>query len=223
VQTTQDVYKLFPLSEEGILEPAGALVEDLPIAAIKIGLLGSLEAVAAAATIIGWLPGVPVVLDPVLASGASGVPLGDDKLIDAIRTYLLPKVTLVTPNQHEALQLAEGSDSTHASGHALLTLGADYVLITNGDTDTEEPTITNHLFAGTRLMESFSWDRIDGKFHGTGCTLAASAAAMLAHGVDVFTAVHEAQEYTWNSIKEGFTPGKGQAIPYRLFWANDPE
>ena len=103
VQNTQDVYKLLPLSASDILEQTQCLLEDLPIAAIKIGLLGSLDALEAVETVLKQLPNTPTVLDPVLASGATGTPLVDQNLLHAIRTRLLPYITLVTPNRSEAM------------------------------------------------------------------------------------------------------------------------
>lgn len=220
VQNTRDVYKLLPISERDILEQAEALLDDLPVDAIKIGLLGGLAAVHAIEAILNALPDIPVVLDPVLSSGGSGAALVDESLLTAIRTRLLPKTTLVTPNRHEALQLAEGADSIGASGHALLSLGADYALITGADDDLDEPVVTNSLYGGMQFIESFNWDRLPGEFHGSGCTLASAAAALLAHGLDIFSAVHEAQEYTWNTLKAARNPGQWQSIPNRLFWAN---
>lgn len=223
VQNTRDVYKLLPLSATDILEQTQCLLEDLPVAAIKIGLLGSIEALDAIESILKMLPETPVVLDPVLASGATGTPLVNQNLLHAIRTRLLPRVTLVTPNRNEAMQLAEGADSMGACGHALLALGTDYVLITGGDFDANESVVTNRLYGGTQFIESFNWDRIPGEFHGSGCTLASSAAALLAHGLDMFTAAHEAQEFTWNAIKAARDPGQGQSIPNRLFWSLEDE
>lgn len=69
------------------------------------------------------------------------------------------------------------------------------------------------------LVRSDAWTRLPGSYHGSGCTLAAAIAALLANGQVVAEAVREAQEYTWNTLKYGFRPGMGQFIPDRFFWA----
>ena len=85
------------------------------------------------------------------------------------------------------------------------------------------PEVENRLYANRRMLESFTWDRLDGSFHGSGCTLASSIAGLLAQGLEPFSAIHEAQEYTWQSLAEGYRIGMGQYLPNRLFWARDEQ
>jgi hydroxymethylpyrimidine/phosphomethylpyrimidine kinase len=68
------------------------------------------------------------------------------------------------------------------------------------------------------LLETFHWERLRGEYHGSGCTLAASIAGLLAQGLEPFTAIHEAQEYTWEALRHGYRIGMGQLLPNRLFW-----
>ncbi|HVO15941.1 MAG TPA: bifunctional hydroxymethylpyrimidine kinase/phosphomethylpyrimidine kinase, partial [Alphaproteobacteria bacterium] len=70
-----------------------------------------------------------------------------------------------------------------------------------------------------RLIEKYSWERLPGEFHGSGCTLASSIAGLLAHGAEPRSAIREAQEYTWETLKQGYRIGHGQIIPNRLYWA----
>ena len=100
---------------------------------------------------------------------------------------------------------------------AILEAGVEFVLITGAHENT--PTVKNTLYANHRVMETFTWDRLEGSFHGSGCTLAASIAGLLAQGLEPFTAIHEAQEYTWQALAAGYRIGMGQQIPNRLFWA----
>jgi hydroxymethylpyrimidine/phosphomethylpyrimidine kinase len=70
------------------------------------------------------------------------------------------------------------------------------------------------------LSETFTWERLPHSYHGSGCTLASAIAALLAQGLDVFTAVNEAQEYTWQALAAAYRPGQGQYHPDRLFWVH---
>ena len=100
-------------------------------------------------------------------------------------------------------------------------MGCEFVLITG--THESTPEVENTLYGNKRRLETFQWQRLPHSYHGSGCTLAASIAAMMAHGLDPFMAVNEAQEFTWQSLQHGFRPGMGQYLPSRLFWARDDE
>lgn len=216
-QDSRNVKHLLPQRPQDIISQARTLLDDFDIAAIKIGLLGSAEVAAALADIIRMLPGIPVVLDPVLAAGG-GSELASQQLIEVIRHQLLPLTTLVTPNSPEARRLT-GLDNLDDCGEALLKLGADNALITGTHEDSEQ--VHNRLLVDDGRRETFSWQRLPHSYHGSGCTLASAAAALLARGLDVFTAAGEAQEFTWESLNAAYRPGRGQHNPERLFWLED--
>jgi hydroxymethylpyrimidine/phosphomethylpyrimidine kinase len=81
--------------------------------------------------------------------------------------------------------------------------------------------VSNQLFHDDRCWETYNWDRLPASYHGSGCTLATSIAALMAHGLEPIQAVMEAQEYTWNSLNSAYQPGKGQHIPNRFFWMEE--
>lgn len=218
IQDTQDVIGYTPLDGGLIVEQARAVLEDMPISAFKLGLLASAEAVEAIHSILRDYPDIPVIMDPVLASG-SGTMITEDDVIDALHELLLPQATVLTPNSLEARTLAPEADTQDACAMALLAQGAEFVLITGTHENT--PHVVNTLYANNRVMDSFTWERLEGSFHGSGCTLAASIAGLLAQGLEPFTAIHEAQEYTWQALAEGYRIGMGQRIPNRLFWARE--
>ncbi len=220
IQDTQDVLGYTPLDGGLIAEQARAVLEDMPVSAFKLGLLASTEAVEAIHAILKDYPDIPVIMDPVLASG-SGTMITEDDVIEAMHELLLPQVTVLTPNSREARILAPEADTLDACGMALLAQGSEFVLITGTHENT--PHVINTLYSNNRVMESFTWDRLEGSFHGSGCTLAASIAGLLAQGLEPFTAIHEAQEYTWQTLAEGYRIGMGQRIPNRLFWAREEE
>jgi hydroxymethylpyrimidine/phosphomethylpyrimidine kinase len=220
IQDTQDVIGYTPLDGELVMEQARAVLEDMPVNAFKLGLLPSAEVVEAIHTILKDYPEIPVVLDPVLSSG-SGTVLTDDEVIDAMSGLLLPQATVLTPNSLEARTLAPEADTLDACAMALLDRGAEFVLITGTHENTRK--VENSLYANHRLLDTFSWERLEGSFHGSGCTLASSIAGLLAQGLEPFSAIHEAQEYTWQALAAGYRIGMGQQLPNRLFWARDEQ
>lgn len=216
IQNTEKVQRFEPMSPTLIIEQARAVLEDMPVAAFKIGMIGSIENVEAIHTLLTDYPNIPMVLDPVLTGGGGGE-LSDKNIIDAITRLLLPQTTILTPNTDEARRLATTADSLDACAQELLDMGCEYVLLTGTHANTE--TVDNSLYAERRRLETFSWERLPGSYHGSGCTLAATIAGLLAQGLDPFAACHEAQQYTWEALKNGYRIGMGQILPNRLFWA----
>ena len=226
VQDTVGVDDYLPIDADWIADQARSVLEDMPVAAFKIGLLGSVENIAAIAEVLSDYPDIPLVLDPVLASGR-GDELANDDMLDAMRELLIPQATILTPNSIEARRLAldedneEDDPSLEECAKRILQMGCEYVLITG--THEQTPKVINTLYSDRGVVSSDSWARLPGIYHGSGCTLAAAIAALLAQGVSVPEAVKEAQEYTWQTLNAGFRPGMGQHIPDRLFWARGEE
>lgn len=226
VQDTMGVDGLMPIDGEWVADQARAILEDMPVAAFKIGVLGSLEAVAAVAEVVSDYPEIPLILDPVLASGR-GDELASDEMLNAIRELLIPQTTVVTPNSIEARRLADdgedGNDDPDLAECAkrILAMGCEYVLVTGTHENTGE--VVNTLYNSDGVLRSDNWPRLPGSYHGSGCTLASALAATIANGVEMQEAVRDAQEYTWQSLKLAFRPGMGQHIPDRLFWAREED
>jgi hydroxymethylpyrimidine/phosphomethylpyrimidine kinase len=220
IQDTRDVSGFTAMKPADVIAQARAILEDMPVAVFKLGLLGSLENVEVIHTILADYPEIPVVFDPVLASG-HGTDLGGLELGDVIKTLLLPLTTVLTPNSLEARTLAPEADTLDACALALLDHGVEYVLVTGTHENTRH--VVNNLYNGHQHMERFTWERLPHSYHGSGCTLAASIAGLLAHGLEPFTAIHEAQEYTWNALRKGYRPGLGQHLPQRFFWVDDDD
>ena len=212
VQDTSGVAALVAVQARRVREQAQALLDEMQVAAFKLGVLGSAENAAAVAAILAEHRDVPVVLDPVLASGR-GDALADDELVGALRERVVPRATLATPNSIEARRL--GGVET------LLARGCRYVLVTG----THEPSadVVNTLYGAAGILRQDRWQRLPGSYHGSGCTLASSIAASVALGRDVPEAVAEGQRYTWEALAAGYRPGKGQLIPQRLHAVRGPE
>ena len=195
-QDTRNVKKLIPQKPENIVSQANRILADLTVNAFKIGLIGHHETAYAIHEILKAHPKIPVILDPVLAAGG-GAQLYSDYLITEIIELLLPCTTVVTPNSEEARKLV-GHENLEQCGLEMLAQGCEYVLITG--THESTPAVSNQLFYDNQIWETYTWDRLPHSYHGSGCTLATSIAALIAHGLEPIQAVMEAQEYTWNSL-----------------------
>lgn len=213
VQDTSGVERVRAVEHEWVAEQARRLLAEMRVDAFKLGVLGSAQNVAAIAAILADHPDVPVVLDPVLASGR-GDPLATDDIIGALREMIVPQSTVVTPNSMEARRLASASDLRECA-QRILGMGADYVLITGAHEAGER--VINTLYDDSGVVREESWRRLPGSYHGSGCTLASAIAAAIANGRPVLDAVHDAQEFTWHALAAGFRPGKGQFLPNRSF------
>jgi hydroxymethylpyrimidine/phosphomethylpyrimidine kinase len=224
VQDTAGVDDVMPLDPEWVADQARAVLEDMPVHVFKIGMLGSVEIITVIAEVISDYPNIPLVLDPVLASGR-GDELASEDMVIAMRELLLPQATIITPNSMEARRLAQDDEDDYDTpplsqcATRLLHMGCEYVLITGTHENTSQ--VTNNLYGAEGVIRTDSWQRLPGSYHGSGCTLASAIAAALANGLPLAEGVYEAQEYTWQSLKSGFRPGMGQYIPDRLFWARD--
>lgn len=212
VQDTNNVRRLEAVATELVIEQAQCVLQDMPVAAVKLGLLATAATGAAVASLLAQHPVLPLVVDPVLRAGG-GAALADDALLDVYRHRLLPLATLATPNGAEARRLGSAGAELHSNAEALLAGGVRNLLITGGDEDT--PEVLNTLYARGQTPREFRWPRLPGTYHGSGCTLASAAAALLARGQDLPDAVEGAQRYTWETLKNGWVLGAGQRIPNR--------
>ena len=218
VQDTVGVKHYEPVDASLVIAQARAVLEDMPVAAIKAGMFGSAENVTALAGILQDYPDIPLILDPILNSGR-GDSLADDALVEAMSVLLIPQTTLLTPNTLEIMRLAPDADNVDAAAQAILSLGCAFVLVTGTHDVSLE--VINRLYGNLRLLETFHWERLPHSYHGSGCTLAAACAATLAHDIDMLEAVAEAQDFTWQALAHGRRLGMGQHLPDRLYWARD--
>lgn len=225
VQDNDRVYEVQPVEPAFLLRQAQVLIAKGTISAVKIGIPGSAANAQAIAGVIAQLraaqPELPVVLDPVLASGHGDTLTRDDAI--AALAPLLPLATLLMPNGPEAAALSSISASEPApvlQAQALQALGCKHVLITGGHDD--GPQVINHWFgpgadavAGSGQGRQWRWPRLPGGFHGSGCTLASAAAALLAQGVTMALALEQAQVCCNDALREAYSIADGQYIPRR--------
>lgn len=213
-QDSSKVKKLIPQRAADIVAQATTVLADFRVKAIKIGLIADHRVALAIHSVLLQNPTIPVILDPILAAGG-GAPLADQQLIDCLLEQLLPCTTILTPNSEEARQLAQQS-KLYDCGQTLLDKGCNNVLITGAHE--QSSVVENTLFQTNSEPQTFNWQRLAANYHGSGCTLASAIAGLIAQGLDPFTAILEAQEYTWNALEAAYLPGAGQHNPNRLFW-----
>ena len=222
VQDSLGVEGMLPIDSDWVADQARRLLEDMPVDAFKIGVLGSVENIAAIAEILSDYPDVPLIFDPVLASGR-GDEFASEDMTHAMRELLLPQTTILTPNSGEVRALAEEDDEDAGTlaqcAAKLVDKGCEYVLVTGTHENT--PDVVNTLYGKTGIVRTDNWPRLPGSYHGSGCTLASAIAAMLANGLALPEAVREAQEFTWQALRKAYRPGMGQFLPDRLFWARE--
>ena len=229
VQDNDRAYAVQPVEPELVLRQARALTAKIAVAAVKVGIPGSAANARAIAQVIGALralqPQLPVVLDPVLASG-HGDTLSRGDAVAALAP-LLPLVTVLTPNAPEA-QALSGQASAGAQARALRALGCRHVLITGGHGDGQGigSEVVNRWFAPgaasgadagapPSCTQQWRWQRLDGGFHGSGCTLASAIAGQLALGLPTGVALDQAQYYCNAALRDAYSVAPGQRIPLR--------
>ena len=208
VQDNDRVFGVEPVAPELLRRQAQALIDKMAIHAVKIGIPGSAANAAVIVQLIAQLrlarPGLPVVLDPVLASGHGDVLSRDDAVLAL--APLLPLATVIVPNGPEALALG-GADN-------LLAQGCGNVLVTGGHGEGE--VIVNRWLDGGGGEREWRWPRLPGAFHGSGCTLASAISACLAQGVPMQEALDGAQRYCHAALAGAFAIAPGQLMPQRF-------
>jgi len=214
VQDNDHVFDALAVDSATLGRQAQALIDRIEVKAVKIGIPGSRANAQVIADVIIRLrrqrPSLPVVLDPVLASG-NGDALSREDALQALAP-LLPLVTLIVPNSPEA-RLLSGLQTGHAAqAERLRASGCQHVLITGGHDD--DATVVNRWF-GPGVQQEWNWARLPGAFHGSGCTLASAIAARLAQGDTMALALCAAQAYCHRALAEAYAIGPGQHIPKR--------
>jgi hydroxymethylpyrimidine/phosphomethylpyrimidine kinase len=213
-QNTQAVTAVYPLPPEAIVDQIRAVAEDIGVDAVKIGMLGTSEAIEAVARALELIPDAPVVLDPVMVA-ESGARLLDQNAEATLRTGLLPRVSVVTPNVPEAAVLAgsDGGGEPEALARAIRPLGPGVVVITGGHREQA----TDVFFDGERVVEIPGERYPDGASHGSGCTHSSALAAQLALGADPLEAARRAKEIAAEAVRDGLRGLGSGAGPVDVF------
>jgi hydroxymethylpyrimidine/phosphomethylpyrimidine kinase len=214
------------IEADWVADQARVVLEDMPVAAFKVGTLGSIENVSVIAEIVSDYPDLPLILDPFSTAIPDQGPDGEDLLI-ATRELLIPQTTLLLLSAVELARLAESwrepssEDTLALDAMRVIELGCEYLLVTGTPSDVHE--VANTLFSEAGIVRHDSWPRQSGSFYGAGNTLSATIAGLLANGLDVPEAVFEAQEFTAAALSHAQRLGMGKLIPDRYFWAREPD
>ena len=212
-QNTGKFWKSFPQQAADFQQQLDSLIQDMQFSACKIGLVTESSILSVIESILERIDPVPVVMDPVLISG-SGENISDREIFLLSENSLFRNLAVITPNSMEARKLT-GIDNLEKCADDLLKRGCSSVLITGTHEDTI-PVINTLYLQGGESVE-YTWERLPGSYHGTGCTLSSSIAANLALGFDLQQAVEKAQNYTWNTIDKALKLAKHQLHPNRLY------
>lgn len=203
-------------------DQARVILEDMPVAAFKVGAVGSIENVSAIAEIVSDYPDIPLILDPFTTAMLSQDSDEDDHLI-AIRELLVPQTTLMLASATELNRLAETwrepgpNDALQLDATHIIEMGCEYLFVTGMPSNMHE--IVNTLFDASGTIRHDTWQRLPGAFAGAGSTLSAAICATLANGLEIPKAVFEAQEFTLAALAHAQRLGMGKLIPDRYFWA----
>ncbi|WP_110670290.1 bifunctional hydroxymethylpyrimidine kinase/phosphomethylpyrimidine kinase [Salinicola halophilus] len=219
VQSTQDVESVTACSVEFVRRAARVLCDDFPIAAIKVGLIPDADVLDAVIDVARTCPGVPLIVDPVMASGG-GTELSTPGWLGTFRERLLPLVDILTPNRRELARIAALPRSGEvAQVVEIMSLGCAAVLVTGTDPLAGEAVSSSvvHTLHTPDINRQWQWPRLPADYHGSGCTLAAALAARLAAGEGLPGACAQAQRFTWDALDHARALGQGQHLPDR-FW-----
>jgi len=208
-QNTLGVFGVHPIPADMVLAQGRVVLADIGTDAIKTGMLASVDILEAAASLIDEA-GAPAVIDPVMVA-TSGARLIDTNAVEALKSLLIGRAALLTPNAPEAAALTgidiQTTDDLRRAGEALLGAGAKAVLMKGGHIAGE--TLTDVLMTASGET-TFSGPRIETRnTHGTGCTLASACAAGLAQGLSLEDAVASAWAYVAEAIRRAPDLGAG--------------
>jgi hydroxymethylpyrimidine/phosphomethylpyrimidine kinase len=213
------------LDPETVATQARMLLEDMPIAAFKVGAGARAEVVSAIAEVVADYDDVPLILAPDFTLDDEHV-LAADELREVIADLLVPQTTLLVADASVLIALAQPdgdaeAPSIDAAISHLLATGCEYIL----SMETGTHRVVNTLYCEDGQLRQDLWDRATQPMMGLTDTLGSAIAALLANGQEPPEAVREAQEYLYQAVQGAFRPGMGAWLPDRFFWArsNDVE
>ena len=222
---TARIYEHFPLDDEAVTEQARAVLEDIPVAAIKVGFVGGPANLAAIAEISSDYPDIPIISYMPDLSWWEEDKL--DQYLDAFKELVLPQTSVLVGN-HNTLWRWLLPDWEHSRSPtprdiavAAEALEVPYVLVTG--VPLPDQFVDNVLTTAQTVLGNSKYEMFDATFTGAGDTLSAAITALLATGNDLGVATLEALEYLDHSLDAGFRPGMGHYLPDRLFWAQPTE
>ena len=210
VQNTQNVTFLEATNNSLIQAQFKSIKEDIDFKVVKIGLLGSSSQIKTIAKLLINRTGLFIVLDPIIVSSSDNE-LSTDSMIEAMRNDLIPLCSLLTPNLSELSSLAPGLNEQSA----VASLKCPWVLVTTSDSSEVE--IEHRLYHHSNLVSKFTYKKLPGNYHGSGCTLSSAISALIATDVSVEDSCRRALDYTYQTLLNAKKLGKMQYHPNRTY------
>jgi len=207
-QNTQAVAGVWPLPRDAVVAQVQAVADDIGVDAVKIGMLGTADTIAAVAEALDLVPDAPVVLDPVMLA-ESGARLLDSDAHAALVELLLPRAAVTTPNVPEAEALAGSAADPATLARGVLAMGPAAVVVTGGHLDEA----TDVFCDADRLVEIPGERAPEGAAHGSGCTHSSALASFLAHGYEPLEAARRAKRIATDAVAAGLREIGGGAGP----------
>ena len=220
VQDSTEIQGYAPLDGDIIIEQARAILEDMAVAAILVGMLPNGDAVDAVNSILLDYPDIPLILSPSVLS-SQGVRLVETDVLDSLVALMFPLATTLILNSQEAFLFSPSADSLDACAGYLLDQGIDYLLLT-GSRD-PGPILTSVLYAQDAPPRRFQMERFPQAFHGAGDTLAAAIAAGFARDDSTDILFDNANAFCHEALRYGYRVGLGRTVPDRFFWVESPD
>jgi len=223
-QNTQGVEAVHAVPPDFVLAQMRAVARDLDVRTVKIGMLATSAIIEAVAEGLVDFTGIPVVLDPVMVA-ASGDSLLDEEAVETLRSMLIPRTTLITPNLAEAAKLLDETEARderemEAQARKLRALGASAVLIKGGHAKGDQA--VDILIDGEGMLRLAVPRVATRNTHGTGCTLSSAIAAELAKGASLREAVTRAKDYITSALQHadelGIGKGRGPVHHFHKWW-----
>ena len=223
ISDTARVEDVQEVDADWVCDQARVVLEDMPVAAFKVGALTSVEQASAIAEIVSDYPDIPLILDPFLSSlPDSG--LADDDMLGAIRQILVPQATVLLLTQVELARMAEtwrdgGGDMLKEDVAELTGMGCQYVLVkcTGSSGTGAGAQLANTLFDENGVVGTFNWQHFPGPFVGAGSTLSGALAALMARQFEPIDAIQAAQEFTVGALANAQRFGMGKLVPNKFF------
>jgi len=222
---TTQITDIEAVEAELLVDQARTILEDVPVAAFKLGTIGSIENVSAIAEIVSDYPEIPLIFDP-FSSLIPDQGQDSEDIYLAASELIIPQTTLLVASAVEISRLAETwrepstEDTLALDVQRLIESGCEYVLVTGTSATNTE--IGNSLYGESGIIRHDTWPRLPGSFLGAGSTLSAAITALVANGLDFPDAVLEAQEFTNAALAHAQRFGMGKLVPDRYFWAREP-
>ena len=210
VQNTKSVTFLEATNNSLIQAQFKSIKEDIDFKVVKIGLLGSSSQIKTIAKLLINRPDLFIVLDPIIVSSSDNE-LSTDSMIEAMKNDLIPLCSLLTPNLSELSSLAPGLNEQSA----VASLKCPWVLVTTSDSSDVE--IEHRLYHHSNLVSKFSYKKLLGNYHGSGCTLSSAISALIATDVSVEESCRRALDYTYQTLLNAKKLGKMQYHPNRTY------